>query len=579
MLQTSFQSFPTLKTVQKGIILEPLAEKHAKFYISLLNEPSVQKTLFRTPHTVKPESFHKSLEKMQLSPPQEIVYILSQKKLLGSTPFGYIKLKLIDWYQRSAYISVAITDKTEFRGKGYSAICYNAIFEYLFSKGFLKIYGRTFEENVATIKLNLKTGFRFIGRNKYFMVSTKDTTQDALFFEKLSPAIASDLTHQLKDPLQKVYDIHMKYNENDQPITQLEKPINFKEEFAQWKKTKGNYVPQFRYNTELIQEKITKTKETIAELNKFCEETENMPLDWKEFIKRGIGYLELKQKDLVAIGTPDFNKTNKDLYLAQLEERFIAQAEKIAENGSKPKKQKETVLSQNDVSFKTQAFITQFFKGAVTVELKDKSAAGSVNFQRRVLSLSTKYSYTASSLQRTLFHESIHLINHLNALQFQSPLLSIQTTPGANWFQEGLATYFTHTFFEETEYPYKSTLNWKLKQLFDSSSPRELYDAIYSNEMSLISEKDKDLLLERFWKGVSGDSLQYTHKRLQYLPGFLFVKELFSTETEQDYLKGILSPVDYTLLFSQFMGRDFRYSLSTLFAIKASLVSLFTVAE
>jgi hypothetical protein len=123
--------------------------------------------------------------------PKEITYILTLNGFLTKKHIGYVKIKLIDWDVKSCYISIAIDDSQEVRGKGYAKATYEAFFPFLYSLGILKIYGRTYENNIATIKLNISTGFRLVGRQTAFMVYPNQTSHDALLFGKLSPEIST----------------------------------------------------------------------------------------------------------------------------------------------------------------------------------------------------------------------------------------------------------------------------------------------------------------------------------------------------------------------------------------------------
>ncbi len=175
-------------------MLEPLQQKHIPFLVTLLSQESIQKTLFRSKTTITPDKEAKSIERMypESGMPKEITYILTIKTFLQKKSIGYVKIKLIDWTVKSCYLSVAILEDKTLRGKGYATATYEAFFDYLFSIGFLKIYGRTYEQNTETIKLNDRTGFRFIGRQSNFIIYPNKTSADALFFEKLSPKLKTD---------------------------------------------------------------------------------------------------------------------------------------------------------------------------------------------------------------------------------------------------------------------------------------------------------------------------------------------------------------------------------------------------
>ncbi|MCC7303950.1 GNAT family N-acetyltransferase [bacterium] len=187
------QNYPTLKTAISELILEPLSQSHIPFLVSLLSSTEIQKTLFRTPTKITPEKEYKAIEKMYVNDkkPKEITYVLTLTKFLTKIPIGYVKIKIIDWIAKSCYLSVAILPDPLYRRKGYAKACYDRFFEYLFSLGFMKIYGRTYESNTETIKLNEKTGFRFIGRQTKFILYPNKTSHDALFFERLNPDLES----------------------------------------------------------------------------------------------------------------------------------------------------------------------------------------------------------------------------------------------------------------------------------------------------------------------------------------------------------------------------------------------------
>jgi len=208
ILNKNMKNYPTIKTAIKGLVLQTLQNKHLPFLVSLLSNKEIQKTLFRVPTHISEEKEAKALDKMyNTSPPKEIMYILTLKSLLTETYLGYVTIKLIDWNVKSCYLSVAILPDSIFRGKGYAKACYDAFFEYLFSLGLMKIYGRTNETNIATIKLNEATGFRFIGRQTGFMLYPDNTSQDDLFFERLNPEINKKYSKILFNQQKKLLDI------------------------------------------------------------------------------------------------------------------------------------------------------------------------------------------------------------------------------------------------------------------------------------------------------------------------------------------------------------------------------------
>lgn len=191
------QKFPLLSTQIKDLVLQPLQEKHLDFLVALLSKPSIQKTLFRSKTKITREKQYREFEKMyEKEQPTVITYVLTKKAILSEKYIGYVKIKLIDWTVQSCYISVAIDDAPEYRGKGYAKATYESFFAYLFSIGLKKIYGRTYENNIATIKLNIATGFRLIGRQKNFVTYPDHTSLDALLFEKLATDIDTSIPNK-----------------------------------------------------------------------------------------------------------------------------------------------------------------------------------------------------------------------------------------------------------------------------------------------------------------------------------------------------------------------------------------------
>lgn len=196
------QNYPLLKTSIPFLQLQPLAKKHLPFLVELLSLKDIQRLLFRIPTNVTIEKQAKSLEKMYTEDkPKEITYILTVKKLFSEKFVGYVKIKLIDWEVMSCYLSVALLPDTEYRGKGFAKAAYDSFFTYLFSLGFMKIYGRTYETNIPTIKLNFATGFRFIGRQTDFILYPNSTSLDALFFEKLNPILKNEFRKPFTETL------------------------------------------------------------------------------------------------------------------------------------------------------------------------------------------------------------------------------------------------------------------------------------------------------------------------------------------------------------------------------------------
>ena len=259
------KNFPTLKTTVPELVLQPLDKKHLPFIVTLLNDTEVQKTLYRVPTKVTLEKESKALDRMYGDEkPKEITYILTIKSFLSEKYIGYVKIKLIDWTVWSCYISVAILPDTAFRGKGYSKASYLAFFDYLFSLGMMKIYGRTYENNLPTIKLNESTGFRFIGRQTDFILYPNKTTLDALFFEKLNPKLELDYTKRYAKDLDELSSILKKISE-DRDKGKFTNETKASSIEALSALSRDNYLPSVsKYLDKVIEELSSESADSVS---------------------------------------------------------------------------------------------------------------------------------------------------------------------------------------------------------------------------------------------------------------------------------------------------------------------------
>lgn len=567
--------FSELKTERKELVLVPLDKKHKQFYLDLLNDKKIQKTLFRTFRTVADDAFDKTFEKMYADKVKEIVYVMETKKLFKRLPIGYMKINLIDWTNKSCYISVAISADENTRGKGYAKAAYNSFFNFLFTLGFHKVYGRTYEENIPTIKLNRATGFRFIGRQKHFVLYEKNVSQDALFFERLSDKLEHSFQNKHMVLLLTVYQKIKEYLSEGKSLPTLEKPKNLTSELRKWYESKGSYIPQFQYNTDEISIFVAKTKTLEDFLQTFLAENQHkIPFDWQKHIQRFIENAKLRRELAESIGKKQYQEANKAFYFAELPQESIQNTESIVSQRQKPPN---SLLSKKTKSLPAEhiceTVVNGIFGNEVRVIGSPKMAPGGLDFTIRELRISKLIPWTTKKLQKFIVHESTHLITHLNAYKANLPLLSIGFTPGYLWFNEGLATYIADTLCTNDEYPQRAIINWKLKKIFESSTIKTLYRNIITDEIfSKLDTEERFTFIYRFWRGINGESLQFSYKRLTYLPGFLFVKELAQKQSLNNFLHGTLAYNDYEYLFSQFLGRNFTYDLNTLFAVKTRAI-------
>lgn len=565
------QKFPVIKTSVKGFSLQPLEKKHASFYVELLNDPSVQKTLFRSPRVVKEEAFLNSLEAMHGEKIKEITYILTLTDDRQKIYFGYVKIKLIDWTSKSAYLSVAIKNDPRFRGKGYSTVCYNAFFKYLFSIGFLKIYGRTYEENIATIKLNFTTGFRFIGRQKNFVIYNENQSQDALYFEKLHPALLTSYNNKYSQILLPLYRrLHSYLKENDTLAT-LEIPLNIKGQIQKWTDKKGKYIPRFKYKTERIKSFLDDMDILKKEVDLFQKKNKTLlPLDWQKYIERIQDHLSARKTLAESIGTNKYLQANKEHYFAGIPTEFgrMAQQDSLSYNGDVS--HGSMYVLPMDIILKTAKMISrEFFGGHFKVTPSESSSPGGISFTKGTLSISKNHHWTKRSFASFMVHESVHAIVHLNAYQSGLYLLSLGFTPGYLSFQEGLAVYLTQFVTGIQKAQPRSFLYWRMKKYFADLPIYEVFEALKDDRIYKHHTADEQKeLLARFWRAQQDSTALPTFKRLAYLPSSLYVADFLKSRKVNDYLWAPIAAEDYLTMSSQFLGRDLPLDLETLIKIK-----------
>lgn len=316
------QRFPILRTKIKHLKLVPLSPKHKEFYTLLLNEPSIQKTLFRTPRIVTESAFIKAFNRMYGKPDElfskieqtkAITYILvtTDNKTKTQKPFGYIKLNLFDWINKSCYLALATLPNKEFRGKGYATEALLSAFKYLESLGIWKVYARTYEINTATINLNERVGFRFIGRQNKFVLKKENLSIDAFFYERLSEKFSDSYSKAVDFSLQKLYFALRDYELSYKSVIDLEKPKNAKYELKIWFERQGNYVPKFTYDTQAIKKGIKARKKLVVTIKTHLSEANSIPPHWNSYFENLITEISNEMKILSKL--PQISKAKSPL--------------------------------------------------------------------------------------------------------------------------------------------------------------------------------------------------------------------------------------------------------------------------
>ncbi|WKZ29704.1 MAG: GNAT family protein [Candidatus Dojkabacteria bacterium] len=554
--------FPKLKTKVKALTLEPLSKTHAEGLLIILNDSDIQKTLFRTPRIVQPEAFTKAIESMYGEKIKEITYILTLTENRKKTYIGYVKIKLIDWSNMSAYLSVAILNKSEFRGKGYSTACYDAFFDFLFSSfGFLKIYGRTYEENTPTIKLNFRTGFRFIGRQKHFLVKKGQQTQDALFFEKLNPNLETSYTNIHNEKLLPLYRELKKFTEDESvlSIEKLEQPVNLESELEKWTEKHGNYIPRFSYDSKKIASAISLNKSILRKV--YETHSQELPLHWKEYLEHIAHSLEKKLQLLESIGSVKHEKYNLAYYNSHSNGRN-GEGIAVTQIGDSALK---TEKSFWDVSNAMAKVFKKYFGKDIRVIESPKASLPTFNLPQKVVEMPTIHHLSKDSQLFYATYAAIVVSQYLNAYCSGFPILSVPISTESRFFINdalSLASTLnqipeklgnTHPAILAVKKIHRFHIARIPKKILDSLSNQIVKDMFYQSVIGL--KKNKFILSRAF------DSL--------FIPTTL--EHQFSIET---ILCCPLSAGEKEILSSVFLNRPLTYPFETILKIRQEIIAM-----
>lgn len=550
-------AYPKLKTKIKGFTLEPLESKHSSSLLSILNDPDIQKTLFRTPRVVQDESITKMLEGMYGDKVKEITYLLALSKNRIKTIFGYVKIKLIDWSNMSCYLSVAILNTPEFRGQGYSTACYDSFFEYLFSLGFLKIYGRTYEENTPTIKLNFRTGFRFIGRQKHFLVKKGQSTQDALFFERLNPQLETSYTNMHSDTLLPLYRKLKEHISNELPLQKLERPLNGITELNKWTENNGSYLPKFKYDTKEIQETIQLNQLILIDL----EETLNkvLPLHWRKYLEYVTKSVQDKIELLKSIGTATHERLNSSYHIAS--ENTFLNSNTFDETILAKSSKKNNVLKGVVLQFQTT-----FGKG-IAIEESPNIRIPEFLFTKNKLLIPTLHHLTNNEATFYLTYAAIIVSQYLNGYASGFQLLSLPLS-SESMFHKNEALYLACMLGDVpkqiNDYISAIGIIKKLQKFHIARIPKQIF--------AKLKDPIVNDALHQSVIGINKNKLIFTKSFETTFVSFL-EKNHFSIDS---ILSCPLSAKEKEILSSVFLGRDLQYNFETILRLRKRISEILT---
>jgi len=154
--------------IEKGdIILKEVDISNIDSWYKWLNDPEITKYQDKGKFPNTKEKQYNYITKMQNSN-NNVLFAITYKKT-GFT-IGSVSLQDIDWINRSAKLGIMIGKKS-FIGKGIGKIVWNMITKHgLFELNLHRIYADCFEENKASLKCALASGFKVEGtiRDKYY---------------------------------------------------------------------------------------------------------------------------------------------------------------------------------------------------------------------------------------------------------------------------------------------------------------------------------------------------------------------------------------------------------------------------
>jgi hypothetical protein len=439
----------------------------------------------------------------------------------------------------SCYLSVAILNTPEFRGQGYSTACYDSFFEYLFSLGFMKIYGRTYEENTPTIKLNFRTGFRFIGRQKHFLIKKGQSTQDALFFEKLNPLLETSYTNMHYDTLLPLYRKLKEHISKEIPLQRLERPLNGIAELNKWTENNGSYLPKFQYDTKGIQETIRLNQLVLNDLEETLKKV--LPLHWKKYLENVRTSIYDKIELLKSIGTVKHEKLNSSYHIAR--ENTFLNSNTLVETTLMKSSKKNSILKEVNSQFR------ETFGKGIEIEESPNIRIPEFLFTKNKLLLPIIHHLTRSEATFYLTYAAIIVSQYLNGYTSGFQLLSLPLS-SESMFHKNEALYLASMLGDVPKQidDYISAIGTikKIQKFHIARIPKQIF-----------TELKDSIVIDALHQSVIG----INKNKLIFTKSF---ETTFAAFLEND------------LLSSVFLDRDLTYTFEAILKLRKNITAILT---
>ena len=158
-------NYPALGSIE-GVNIRPTRIEDLDQLVSWMNDAEIQKTFVEKPRTFSVDGQTTQVQRMEAMPtPRAILYSIFFKDQL----IGRLKLSKINWEQKIAHTSILIEPNPEFRGKGYGTESFKLLIDLAKDLGLKTLISKIHEENIPSIKLHEKVGFKKDLKGKYIL--------------------------------------------------------------------------------------------------------------------------------------------------------------------------------------------------------------------------------------------------------------------------------------------------------------------------------------------------------------------------------------------------------------------------